>query len=400
MFADDARKETGPYHLVYEEVHGEGIRIFAFHPGGNVTPLLTDMEGKEKAEWAVNGPKVKLDFMNGRYVDFTIGMDQLLQDQKAIEQHNLFKINLRANWGWRGVTSIDMYVHMIDVPSNFRAAMPTKPVKDSDRQRCHRACVNCARRKEKCSGQVPCARCRERCVAGSCHVPTSHANPSHSPRDSSSNSTSSIRCQGDAADSAFLQNIQHLTQGVVGDCDLFNNPLRYAMLDPTPPKRPAQWTTYLTQNGPPKPSLDEAKNLINTFLWVTTSVLDLLDESDLVPPLGPWATAPTGCEQHRHRDNIYFLIFAIAAQADPTDNESIAEEYFAYDRYLVACHYSEQPSITAVQFYMLIAMYLLTAARSDAAFMHTGLATRTAFALGLHRDDIAFSFPADQQIVR
>lgn len=66
----------------------------------------------------------------------------------------------------------------------------------------------------------------------------------------------------------------------------------------------------------------------------------------------------------------------------------------------MACHYSEQPSTTAVQAYVLIAMYLHTAARRDAAFMYTGVATRAAYALGLHRGDIAHSFPAEQQIIR
>ncbi|KAF2993665.1 hypothetical protein E8E13_000532 [Curvularia kusanoi] len=110
--------------LIHEEMHGEGIRVFAMHPGGVLTRLLTDMEDNEKAEWAVKASKVirtmltdditlpgnscvflstgRLDFMSGRYVDFTIGVDQLLQNQEAIEQRNLFKINVGANWDSEG----------------------------------------------------------------------------------------------------------------------------------------------------------------------------------------------------------------------------------------------------------------------------------------------------------
>ncbi|KAF2993666.1 hypothetical protein E8E13_000578 [Curvularia kusanoi] len=155
----------------------------------------------------------------------------------------------------------------------------------------------------------------------------------------------------------------------------------------------------MTQEGPAKPSLSEAKNLITFFFWVTTSFLDLFGEMDLMQPLGHWITAPTGCEQYREQDTMYFLIFAIAAQADPTSKESLADTYFAYGRYLVTCHFSEQPSITAVQSYMLIAMYLFAAARRDAAFMYTGLATRAAYALGLHRDGSEVSSPAEQRNV-
>lgn len=204
---------------------------------------------------------------------------------------------------------------------------------------------------------------------------------------------------GDTADSSLLQDIRRLARDVVGDCDFVNDPLQHDMPDLIP-QGPAQWTTYLTQDGPLKPTLDEAKNLINTFLWVTTGFLDLFEKTDLMQPLEHWATVPTGCEQHRAQDTIYFFIFAIAAQADPADKESLADKYFAYGRYLVACHYSEQPSITAIQSYMLIAMYLLADARRNAAFMYTGVATRAAYALGLHRDDLAVPLPADQQIVR
>ncbi|KAJ5058243.1 hypothetical protein J3E74DRAFT_436646 [Bipolaris maydis] len=312
--------------------------------------------------------------------------------------------------------------------------MPTKPVKDSDRQRCLRACANCARRKEKCSGQVPCTRCLQRRVAASCRmftgeavVPaatscsrsrngepplplspaTSHTHatgPSDARRDT--NYTRTLRSAageliylGDTADSTLLQDIRRLAQDVVGDCDLVNNPLQHDMSDPIP-QGPARWMDYLTQEGPPKPSLDEAKSLIKNFLWVTTSFLNLFDEKDLVQPLAAWTTAPVGCKQHLDQDTIYFLIFAIAAQADPTDKDSLADKYFAYGRYLVACHYSEEPSVTAVQSYMLIATFLLAAARRDAAFMYTGLAARAAYALGIHHDDVAASFPTHQQRIR
>lgn len=82
-------------------------------------------------------------------------------------------------------------------------AMPTKPVKDNERQRCLRACSNCARRKERCSGQVPCTRCLQRRVAGSCRVATAHTIPtarsrsgsliqSRSRREGSSQSSNSL----------------------------------------------------------------------------------------------------------------------------------------------------------------------------------------------------------------
>ena len=112
--------------LIHEEMYADGIRVFAFHPGGIVTRLLTDMEKHENREWAAKASQVirpmlnedislpgnscvflstgKLDFMSGRYVDFTVGMDQLLQNQEAIKQHNLFKIGVSANWNSEGGT--------------------------------------------------------------------------------------------------------------------------------------------------------------------------------------------------------------------------------------------------------------------------------------------------------
>jgi NAD(P)-dependent dehydrogenase (short-subunit alcohol dehydrogenase family) len=111
-----------------ESIHFEnahlGIRAIAIHPGGIVTRLVTDLEDKETEDWAKRASAVirplctedislpgntcvflasgKADFMSGRFFDSTIGVNQILENEKAIIQHDLLKVGVRANWNASG----------------------------------------------------------------------------------------------------------------------------------------------------------------------------------------------------------------------------------------------------------------------------------------------------------
>ncbi|CZR53619.1 uncharacterized protein PAC_03499 [Phialocephala subalpina] len=105
---------------VHKENHYRGIKCFAIHPGGIVTRLLTDIETKETEPWAKEAAKLirptlqedislpgnscvflasgQVDFLSGRYVDTTIGFDNILKEKQAIIDHDLFKIGISSNW--------------------------------------------------------------------------------------------------------------------------------------------------------------------------------------------------------------------------------------------------------------------------------------------------------------
>nr|RBQ86888.1 hypothetical protein FVER53263_13067 [Fusarium verticillioides] len=97
---------------MHRENHEMGIQSFAIHPRGIVTRLLKDLETKETKPWASVAvktirPKLReeislpgnscvllasgqVDFLSGRYADLTISFDYIIQEQKTIEEHDLF----------------------------------------------------------------------------------------------------------------------------------------------------------------------------------------------------------------------------------------------------------------------------------------------------------------------
>ncbi|OQV04693.1 Fungal specific transcription factor domain-containing protein [Cladophialophora immunda] len=198
---------------------------------------------------------------------------------------------------------------------------------------------------------------------------------------------------GDSADLSLLQNICSLVGASIGPCAFVEDPFRYQMVE-SAPEGPATWLHARDHQHPAKPSFDEAVYLIRRYIMATNCVLDLFDESDLLDNVANWLD--------NHSDHtsvlsaIYYLVFAIGAQTCPEDKDALAKVYFDYGRYLTASYFMEDPSIPTVQAYAMITMYLLGASRRNAAFMYLGTAVRAAYALGLHRSDIAGLFtPAE-----
>ncbi|KAK5208490.1 hypothetical protein LTR99_001010 [Exophiala xenobiotica] len=105
---------------IHEENYNKGIKCFAIHPGGIITRLLTDIETKETEGWAKEAATIirpmltddislpgnscvylasgKADFLSGRYVDLTIGFDNIEKNKEAIIEHDLFKTGIALNW--------------------------------------------------------------------------------------------------------------------------------------------------------------------------------------------------------------------------------------------------------------------------------------------------------------
>ncbi|PVH71099.1 hypothetical protein DL98DRAFT_540329 [Cadophora sp. DSE1049] len=87
-------------------------------------------------------------------------------------------------------------------------------------------------------------------------------------------------------------------------------------------------------------------------------------------------------------------------EASPNDHSSNNPSRPMPVAYLISSTFTEDPSIMTVQVYALITMYLLGASRRNAAFMYLGIAVRAAYALGLHREDVASLFPAEEYRMR
>jgi hypothetical protein len=193
---------------------------------------------------------------------------------------------------------------------------------------------------------------------------------------------------GDSANLSFLQSIRKLVECSIGQCTFTKDPLRYQMVEAAP----AGQSSLLQANTRQLAStftLDQATYLIRRYFLATNCVLDLFDEADLLEKLPAWLGRSIPAEMDTLTP-IYYLIFAVGAQTCPEDKDDLAQTCFNHGRYFSL---SEDPSISTVQAYALITMYLLNAARRNAAFMNLGTAVRAAYALGLHRKEIAALFP-------
>ena len=109
---------------IHAENFSRGIKVFAIHPGGIVTRMITDMNTNVTEPWGKEAydtirPMLqddislpgnacvylasgKVDFLSGRYVDTTISFDDILKNKEKIIEHNLFKIGISGNWNSSG----------------------------------------------------------------------------------------------------------------------------------------------------------------------------------------------------------------------------------------------------------------------------------------------------------
>lgn len=314
-----------------------------------------------------------------------------------------------------------------------------------------KACANCRRRKERCDRRQPCGRCVHRKVPSACvffHSASASASPGARDRDHGRASTTTVTSQvtfadainqgqvyipplelgssrdddglmttggavspvgtkhylsrllrdprgkymfiGDSANLSFLQSIRKVVEESIGECQLTKDPLRSQMVEAAPDRQPA-WLQVNSTQPSPTFSLAEATHLIRRYFLATNGILDLFDEEELLKDLPGWLEKERGSEDVLHA--VYYLIFAVGAQASSEDMDELAETCFSYGRYFTFVTLSEEPSMCTVQVYALITMYLLNASRRNAAFMNLGTAVRAAYALGLHRKEIAALFP-------
>ncbi|KAK1712172.1 hypothetical protein BDP67DRAFT_518120 [Colletotrichum lupini] len=204
---------------------------------------------------------------------------------------------------------------------------------------------------------------------------------------------------GDAANLAFLKVIRRLVRDRVGLCPFTDDPLRHIMVEATPEGRP-KWIITNPADIPSKPSTEQARYLLRWYLRATNCILDVFNESEILKDLEHWLRGEPMSQDEEAMNCIFFLIFGIGAQRCPDDRDADAEKYFNYGRFLAVSYAMENPTNNTVRSYILITVYLLGASRRNSAFMHLGVATRAAYALGIHRRDVPALFSTQEQDTR
>ncbi|SPJ73614.1 related to transcriptional activator Mut3p [Fusarium torulosum] len=336
--------------------------------------------------------------------------------------------------------------------------MPTRRVRDCERRRCAEACESCKRRKQRCDGRRPCARCIKRGLGHECHEPQSIPSlggrrivasslPSPDP-DRLSNITEQTTPVGsitvgsgsvltsaedtyvdDGASSSLqllsdtqperLPRMSRLVQDTRGEYMFIGDSATLSFLqnirrivrrsigdcalvdDPlrhgiveASPETRRGWILSSAQNPPPSQTNQDVDYLVRWYMQSANCVLLLFDQKDLDRRIRKWIE--DGQDISDPASSVYYLVFAIGAQTGPEDKDDLADSFFNYARYLTVETLIEEPGIVTIQALVLIAMYLLGASRRNAAFMYLGMGVRAAYAIGLHRHDISSLFPSNE----
>ncbi|KGO43228.1 Aldolase-type TIM barrel [Penicillium expansum] len=184
---------------------------------------------------------------------------------------------------------------------------------------------------------------------------------------------------GDSASLSFLQSLRRVVTSSIGRCEFTEDNSRHSMLE-------AFQSNPSTQPGAlvAPPSNEEAQRLAGQFVLATSPLLDLFDLEEFHPRLANWVANPSGDEDTV--SSIFYLVLAIGAQVSDID-QTVAEQYFGSGRQLAFSAFQETPSISTIQSYILVSMYMLGACRRNGAFMNLGIALRAAYAVGIHRKD-------------
>ncbi|CAG7981568.1 unnamed protein product [Penicillium nalgiovense] len=310
--------------------------------------------------------------------------------------------------------------------------MPRASTTPGARLRCRRACDSCKRRKQKCNGEQPCTICVQRHKESECHFSD---RPARLLKPDAKDSTmllsermaaspqretamdrllNSLEDQGmnierqekdekegtapvpkvarllrdgqgkfmyigDSASLSFLQSLRRVVTSSIGRCEFTEDNSRHSMLEAFQSNPSAQPGALVTP-----PSNDEAQRLARQFVLATSPLLDLFDLEEFHPRLANWVANPSGDEDTV--SSIFYLVLAIGAQVSDID-QTVAEQYFGSGRQLAFSAFQETPSISTIQSYILVSMYMLGACRRNGAFMNLGIALRAAYAVGIHRKD-------------
>lgn len=96
----------------------------------------------------------------------------------------------------------------------------------------------------------------------------------------------------------------------------------------------------------------------------------------------------------------YYLVLALGAQSSTRVSDDLAESLFRAGRYLSMVHFMDKPSLSGVQCFLLITMFLITASRRNAASMNLGVAIHAGYAIGLHQGEVSELFKKEEQQAR
>ncbi|KAJ4265988.1 hypothetical protein NW762_003961 [Fusarium torreyae] len=312
------------------------------------------------------------------------------------------------------------------------------------RSRIANACDGCKARKVKCDGKLPCSYCARRQKPHDCHYSpqrrrrnghgsvTSLRSPPVSERDGRAHSTrhtspatpvnadavtgqrESVQPQaidaedetevprearlvcdaqgklifvGDCAPLSFFQSVRQLVTTKVGQNAFAPQSSRYSVLENAAAH---QSRRIPGDNRIPNVHPEDIPLAVSNYLSIATGLVDLFDNRRLQEDLMLWANMDQ--RQDDATTVINLLVLAIGIRID---NEERAQDYFEFARDKAYTNLSGNLSVTTVQMFTLITLYMLCSCQINGAFLFFGTAVRAAYSIGIHRTEVNARFGPD-----
>ncbi|CAF9927960.1 MAG: hypothetical protein ALECFALPRED_003918 [Alectoria fallacina] len=213
---------------------------------------------------------------------------------------------------------------------------------------------------------------------------------------------------GDASTLSFLQLLRMIVETTVGPSPFTMDPERHKIKE-IPFSLPSD--TELTHLLPDRQT---ALILVDSFFVNTHALVEVFDEKEFLKKMDRCYSDPLTV------DHIFLchlnLVFAIGLSFATPEPGSLEAEIIDTLRanhpdqseifFLHAKGINnpiigfEDADLWSIQALLLMALYMLMKSRRNPAFAYIGMAVRTAYTLGLHREETLVVFPAEQQSAR
>ncbi|KAH7202612.1 hypothetical protein BKA60DRAFT_600782 [Fusarium oxysporum] len=306
------------------------------------------------------------------------------------------------------------------------------------RSRIANACDGCKSRKVKCDGKLPCSYCTRRQKPHDCHYSPQRRRKAHSVRSpqtseraqSTRHTTPStpaaepvrengaqidrddggqidaedetevprearLVCDaqgklifvGDCAPLSFFQSVRQLVTTRVGQNAFAPQSSRYSVLENATAH---QSRRIPGDNRIPIVHPDDIPLAVTNYLSIATGLVDLFDNRRLQDDLILWANMDQ--KQDDATTIVNFLVLAIGMKIN---DEERSQDYFEYARDKAYSNLTGNLSVSTVQMFTLITLYMLCSCQINGAFLFFGTAVRAAYSIGIHRTEVNARFGPD-----
>ncbi|KAJ2896619.1 hypothetical protein MKZ38_005409 [Zalerion maritima] len=221
-------------------------------------------------------------------------------------------------------------------------------------------------------------------------------------------STGRLLYVGDSATLSYLQLIRMIVESIAGQSPFTMDPRRHRIIEST--------ISFPSNIRPPHllPDRQTADVLTESYFINTSGLLEVFDRRQFTAAVDACYTDPLSVESPFLC--LLYLTFAIGlvfiTPLPGTREDAVAKklrseqfdraELFFRSAKCLADPVSgfEDADFWSVQALLLMAVYMLSVSKRNAAYAYYGMAVRSAFALGLHREETMVIFSADELAVR